>query len=63
MRKYALKNMIKLTFVSSPYRSRVAIVDYPEPAYSDLLARHQEAMEEMEANANRPLVDVSGDNE
>ena len=61
MRKYAFKNMIKLTFVSSPYRSRIVVVDYPEPAYSDLLARHQEAMEEMEANANRPLVDVSGD--
>ena len=55
--------MIKLTFVSSPYRSRVAVVDYPEPAYSDLLAHHQEAIAEMEANANRPLVDVSGDNE
>ena len=61
MRKYAFKNIIKLTFVSSPYRSRVAVVDYPEPAYSDLLARHQEAIAEMEAIANRPLVDVSGD--
>ena len=61
MRKYAFKNIIKLTFVSFPYRRRIAVVDYPEPAFSDLLARHQEAMEEMEANANRPLVDVSGD--
>ena len=53
--------MLKLTFVSSLYRSRVAVVDYPEPAYNELLARHQEALAEHEAIANRPLVDVSGD--
>ena len=32
------------------------VVDYPEPAYGDLLARHEQEVAEFEAVDNRPLV-------
>ena len=37
------------------------MVDYLEPQFLELLARHNEALSEMEAVANRPLVEVEDD--